>query len=187
MLSAPSLPQFVLTESPEAADVSFQGGIQVLQNTKECPSTYYHSYVSLMPTGQRATQLVGYRQDMGACAHTSTDCIPTQVCRVHSDTHTAPIRGSAEYSHICTHSQDSGSRDTGDVWHKIWLVGHRRCVLNPPSVRPTTLGPRTLGPRTWNEWYACGHPEAEDHSSSLLRGSKRSGLPWMGTLMTLQV
>lgn len=179
--SAPSLPYhifFFLTESPEAADVSFQGGIQLLQNTKECPSTHCHSYSSLMPTGQPATQLVGYRQDMGACAHTSTDYIPTQVCCVHRDTHTAAIRGSAEDSHTCTHSQDSGSQDTGDIWHKIWPVGDRRCVLSPPSVRP-----RILGPRTWNEWYTCGHPEAEGHSSSLPRGSKGSGLPWMGTLL----
>lgn len=69
LLLASSLPHF-LAESSEAAYIPFQGGIQVLQHTQECPFTYCRLRGCFTPTGQHATQPAGYRQGTGPCTHT---------------------------------------------------------------------------------------------------------------------
>lgn len=64
-----SLPHF-LVKSSEAADIPFQGIIQVLQHTQECPFTHCRLCSSFTLTGQHATQPAGHRQGTGACMHT---------------------------------------------------------------------------------------------------------------------
>lgn len=97
VLVASSLPHF-LAESSEAASIPFQGGIQVLQHTQECPLAYCCLCSYFTPTGQHATQPAtqpaGYRQGTGACMRTYV---------LHTHILTARTHGSAEYSHIRVH------------------------------------------------------------------------------------
>lgn len=124
--------------------------------------------------------LPGYRQVTKARMYLYVLHTHTGVLCTHRHTHTAPTRDCGVQSHMCTHSQASGSQNTDAICCKIWLTG----VCSKPTKCRAKVGntvPLWMG--AWNEWSAYGHPEAEGHRPPLPKGAKESGVAWMGTVL----